>query len=483
VGELISTTPAAGERGETAIAFDLLVASPRPLRASDLPSGTVAGIREIAVRPPGGGAPAARPAPAAGTDPAPEGVAGFEDLAGPSSSLRVPVRRLDEVLAQVGDLSIAIASLERGVRALRERHPDDRQTRDLGPAMVGVLNRLRALHRSAMEARLLPLEQVFRKVGRMVARAARTSRKEVDLHTLGADTEIDKSVMDALTPSLMHLVANALDHGIESPEERERASKPRRGRVVLSAFRRGTSVVLDVIDDGRGIRREAVRAAAEARGLVAAGIEMTPEETHEMIFRPGFSTAATVSEVSGRGVGMDVVRRSIRGLKGTISVRSVEGQGTTFTVTVPTSLAMMPAIIVESGGQRFAIPLASIRENVRIDGARVRVAEGAEVLDRPGGPLPLVRLDRALRASGGREVDTPTERGRYALVACGEGRTVGIVVDRFVGRREVVVKPIGRFLRDLPGVAGATDLGDAKAILVLDPEALIAGGRDAPAVT
>jgi len=212
-------------------------------------------------------------------------------------------------------------------------------------------------------------------------------------------------------------------------------------------------------------------------------MEMTPEETHEIIFRPGFSTAATISEVSGRGVGMDVVRRSIRALKGTISVRSVEGQGTTFTVTVPTSLAMMPAIIVESGGQRFAIPLASIRENVRIDGARVRVDGGAEFLDRPAGPLPLVRLDRALETSGDAPIDTPTERGRYALVARGEGRTVGIVVDRFVGRREVVVKPIGRFLRDLPGVAGATDLGDARAVLVLDPEALIAGGRDAPEVS
>jgi two-component system chemotaxis sensor kinase CheA len=373
--------------------------------------------------------------------------------------------------------------LERGVRALRERHPDDRLARDLGPPVQSVLNRLRALQRSAIDARLVPLEQVFRKVGRMVARVARASRREADLHTLGSDTEIDKSVMDALTPPLMHLVANALDHGIEAPEERERAGKTRRGRVVLSAFRRGPSVVIDVIDDGRGIAIEAVRAAAVARGLVPPGRNMTLEEAHAMIFRPGFSTVATISEVSGRGVGMDVVRRSIGHLKGTIEVRSVEGQGATFTVTVPISLSLVPAIIVQAMGQRFAIPVASIHENVRIDGARVRAADGGQVYELPEGPLPLLRLDRLLRRPGG-PADTPArEAGRYAVVAGAEGRKVGIVVDGFAGRREVVVKPVGRWLRDLPGVAGATDLGDATAVLVLDPEALIAGGRNARAVS
>ena len=487
-GELISTVPVVGEKEVTAITFDLLVASPRPLLAADLPEEIVVRIREIdtprAAAAPTGGTPPAGAPPGDASASAAQGVEGFEDLAASSSPLlRVPVRRLDDVLVQVADLSIAVATLERGVRALRERHTDDRLARDLGLQVVGVLKRLRSLQRSAIEARLVPLEQVFRKVGRMVARAARTSRKEVELHTLGAHTEIDKSVMDALTPPLMHLVANALDHGIESPEERERASKPRRGRVVLSAFRKGASVVIDVIDDGRGIGLEGVRGAAEARGLVGPGHEMTPEEAHEMIFRPGFSTAATVSDVSGRGVGMDVVRRSIKALKGTIVVRSVEGQGTTLTVTVPISLAMVPAIIVRSRGQRFAIPLASIRENVRLDAARVRVKDGGEIFERPEGPLPLLRLDRLLGQAASAESAMTPDGGRYAVVAGGEKRAVGIVVDGFVGRREVVVKPIGRFLRDLPGVAGATELGDAAAVLVLDPEALIAGGGNAGAAS
>ncbi len=486
-GELISTLPVVGEEGEAGIAFDLLVASPRPLLASDLPHEIVVGVREITTRPPAGqaqvGTPPEAAMPSAGADLAPpNGLDGFEDLAGSSSTLRVSVGRLDQVLAQVGDLSIAVASLDRGVRALWEHHPDDRLAGDLAARVQGVLNRLRALQRGAIDARLVPLERVFRKIGRIVARVARATRKEVDLHTLGADTEIDKSVMDALSPSLMHLVANALDHGIETPEERERAGKTRRGRVVLSAFRRGPSVIIDVIDDGRGIAIDAVRAAAAARGLVSKDRDLTPEEAHEMIFRPGFSTAATLSEVSGRGVGMDVVRRSIGRLKGAIVVRSVEGQGTTFTVTVPISLALVPAIIVRARGQRFAIPVASIRENVRIDAARVRDGGGGEVYERPEGPLPLLRLDRLLRRSSGPEEPPVPEAGRYAVVTGAGRRTVGIIVDGFVGRQEVVVKPVGRWIRDLPGVAGAADLGDATAVLVLDPESFLEGDRNARAL-
>jgi len=314
----------------------------------------------------------------------------------------------------------------------------------------------------------------------MVARTARAAGKEADLRTLGADTEIDKAVMDALAPALMHLTTNALDHGIEAPAERERAGKTRRGRVVLSAFRRGPSVVIDVIDDGRGIDFDAVRAAAEKRALIQPGQGITREEAGELIFEPGFSTAGRVSEVSGRGVGLDVVRRSVRRLKGAIEVRSVEGQGTTFTLTVPISLALVPAIIVRSMGRRFAIPIGSIRENLRLDASRLRTAAGGEIYEHPGGPLRLLRLDRLL---AGRSLGERGEEGRYAIVAGSGARRTGIVVDDFVGRQDVVVKPVGRWLRDRPGIAGATDLGDAGAVLVLDPEALVAGANDGRALS
>ena len=462
-GEVISRFPLAGAGGE--IAFDLLVASDRSLRAEDLPEGLAPVIREIA----SGAVSGSRVAPGSAGAPGED----LADLAGQSGSLRVPVSRLDDVLAQVGDLSIAVAALEQGVRVVRELHPDDRRVRELDPLVQGILNRLRGLQRSAIEARLVPLEQVFRKVGRLVARTARAAAREADLHTLGADTEIDKAVMDALAPSLMHIVTNALDHGIEPPDERERSGKPRRGRVVLSAFRRGPAVVIDVIDDGRGISVAGVRAAAEARGLLRAGESITLAQACDLIFLPGLSTAGRVSQVSGRGVGMDVVRRSLRRLKGAIDVRSVEGKGTTFTITVPISLALVPALIVRSQGERFAIPLGSIRENLKLEESRCRQVDGEEVYDHPEGPLRLVRLERLLRAPG--QPGSGVGRGRFALVTRTEGRRVGIMVDGFLGRREVVVKPLGRWLREVTGVAGATDLGDASAVLVLDPEALVAG--------
>ena len=466
IGEVIATLPVTGAP-DSGVAFDLLVASDRPLRLDDWRRGLVGGVRDIA-GPDGGEVPGtATPAGASGGE--------IEEPGGPSGLLRVPVSRLDDVLARAGDLSIAVAALEGGVRAVREGHPEDRLVRKLDPLVQAIVTRLKALQRGAMDARLVTLEPVFRKIGRLVARTARTAGKEADLQTLGADTEIDKAVMDALGPPLMHLTTNALDHGIEPTGERERAGKPRRGRVVLSAFRRGPSVVIELTDDGRGIDLNGVRAAAEARGLITPGQEITRDEAYDLIFRPGFSTAAHLSEVSGRGVGMDVVRRSLRRLKGTIEVNSVEGQGTTFTLTVPISLALVPAIIVRSMGRRFAIPVGSIRENLRLDGSRLRPVAGGEVYDHPEGPLRLLRLDRLLPARRDRPC---AGEGRYAIVAGSGVRRTGIIVDEFIGRQDVVVKPVGRWLRDYPGIAGATELGDACAVLVLDPETLVAGAHD-----
>ena len=466
MGEVIATLPmAAGPDG--GVALELLVTSERPLRPDDWPRGLVSGIREIAA--PGGHVAAGTPG--SGGPP----VAAMGEPEAQSGTLRIPVSRLDDVLVRAGDLSIAVAALEGGVRAISERDPEDRLMRVVDPLLRASATRLKALQRGVIDARLVPLEQVFRKVGRLVARTARAAGKEADLHKLGADTEIDKAVMDALAPPLMHLTTNALDHGIEPPEERQRAGKARRGRMVLSACRRGPSVVIDVIDDGRGIALEAVRAAAETRALIAPGKEITRDEAWDLIFRPGFSTAGRVSVVSGRGVGLDVVRRSLRRLKGAIEVRSVEGQGTTFTLTVPISLALVPAIIVRSMGRRFAIPVGSIRENLRLDGSRLRAAAGDEIYDHPAGPLRLLRLDRLL---AGRSSVEPGGEGRYALVAGGGARRTGIIVDDLLGRQDVVVKPLGRWLRDRPGIAGATDLGDAGAVLVLDPEALVAGAND-----
>jgi len=464
--EVICTVPTFGDEADSALLFSLVVASeagrPSVARALHGHAAEVAPLGSGEV-----GAPDAT-APAVAVDEP------GEDLKGVSESIRVPIARLDEVLAQVGELTIALASVGRAAQRAFEARPDDRDVRELGREIRALLPRLRALQRGTIEARLVPLEQVFGRVGRMVARAARAAGKEVELHTLGGETELDKAMMDQLASPLVHLLRNALDHGIEGPEERERAGKPRRSRLVLSAFQKGRAAVVDIIDDGRGIATASVRAAAEADGRIAPGQPISRAEAHELIFAPGLSTADRVSQASGRGVGLDVVRRTIRRLKGSIEVRSIEGKGTTFTVTVPITLALVQALIVRACGQRFAIPVAAIRENLRLEAARRRLVDAGEIYDHPLGPLPLLRLDHLLRTRPGSRA---REEGRYAVVAGPPGKRFGIVVDGFVGQQEVVIKPIGRRLSDLPGLAGATDLGDATAVLVLDPEGLLAGAE------
>jgi two-component system chemotaxis sensor kinase CheA len=403
----------------------------------------------------------------------PAGTDGDPDLQGLSGSIRVPVARLDEVLAQVGELSIAAMALQRRAREARQALPGDRCVRHLDETIDTLLSRLRALQRSTVEIRLVPLEQVFNRLARLVVRTARSAGKEVELHALGGEVEIDKAVMDDLASPLMHLLLNALDHGIESPERRARSGKPARGRLVLSAFQRGGQVLIDVSDDGAGIEVAAVRSAAEASGRLAPGATLSKTEAHEMIFAPGFSTSPTVSRVSGRGVGLDAARRAIRRLKGSLEVRSVEGQGTTFTVTVPISVLLVPALIVRAQDQRFAIPIASVRENLRLEPSRVRLVDGVQVYDHPQGPLPLVRFQDLIPSPAGPAAAAPP-RG-YVVVAGPPGRPVGLVVEAFLGRQEIIVKPLGGFLEEVPGLAGATDLGDAAAVLVLEPESLVAG--------
>lgn len=397
-----------------------------------------------------------------------------EEIRGVSETLRVPVGRLDELLAQVGDLSIAILALERAARRIGESHPADRDVRELARQVRALQPRLAGLQRGTIEVRLVPLQQVFGRVGRMVARAARAAGKEVDFHTLGGETELDKAMMDELASPLVHLLRNALDHGIEPPDERLRCGKQRRGRLILTAVPRGRSVTIEIIDDGRGVDLAKVRAAAAAAGLVDLERSITPDEAGELIFAEGFSTSGQVSQASGRGVGLAIVRRAIRRLKGSIEVRFVAGQGTTFTITTPITMALVPALIVKAAGQRFAIPITAIQENVRIDRARMRREGDQTTYEHPRGRLTLVRLGSLVRGAG----EAADGGERFAVIAGSAGHSIGILVDGFVGQQEVVIKPVGRRLRDLPGLAGATDLGDATAVLVLDPEGLVAGRTD-----
>jgi two-component system chemotaxis sensor kinase CheA len=487
-GEVLAMLPApdGAAAAPGRLRFLFLVVSKGPL---ETPAEIAAApLRVLPVGPPPAG-PGAGPAAPVAETPAPAaaggtaasddgGDAGSPDPPLLSGSVRVPVERLDDLVGQVGELSVAAAALIEAAGRARESRPRDPVVGAVDRAARALLPRLRTLRRATVQVRLVPLEQVFVRLARLVARGARAAGKEADLHTLGGETEIDRAVMDELAAPLRHLLLNGLDHGVEPPAERRRAGKPARGRLVLSAFQRAGRVIIDVIDDGRGIDLARVRAAAEAAGHAAPGAPLSDQQIGALIFLPGVSTAERVSAVSGRGVGLDAVRGAIRRLKGAVAVRTVAGRGTTFTMTVPISLALVQALLVRAGGQRYAIPLASIRDSFRISAARLRAAPGVrEAYDLPGGPLPLCRIERLV---------SPAAPGAgsgegYAVVAEAGGRRLGLVVDELIGRREIVVKPLGGRLRDLAGVAGAAEMGDATAVLVLDPEGLMGGQTDAGA--
>jgi two-component system chemotaxis sensor kinase CheA len=299
----------------------------------------------------------------------------------------------------------------------------------------------------------------------------------VRLELLGADTELDKLIVEALVDPLIHIVRNAIDHAIEAADERRAAGKPAQGLVRIEAFQRGNHVVIEVSDDGRGIDRAALRASAEAKGLVEPGEVLGERETLDLVFAAGVSTRAEVSETSGRGVGMDVVRTNVNQLGGVVDVESVAGRGTTIALTLPITLAIIQAIVVEADGQRFAVPLAAVKETLLVDPAQIQRSEGRELLDLRGSPLPLRRLasEFGLRPP-------PAGAKLFALVlGMGDAR-LGLLVDRLEGQQDAVIKPIQGPAPAARGIAGAAELGGPQPVLVLDASALLAeaqGRRDA----
>jgi two-component system chemotaxis sensor kinase CheA len=319
---------------------------------------------------------------------------------------------------------------------------------------------------------MVPLRQVFEKLSRVVRRLRRDTDKEVRLEIRGADTELDKLIVEELVDPLMHVVRNAFDHAIESPDERRAAGKSREGCIRLEAFQRGNDVVIAATDDGRGVDVEAVRRRAVERGLLAPDDEISRKELLALVFAPGLSTRGEVTETSGRGVGMDVVRANITALGGVVDIDSAPGRGTVLTMTLPITLAIIQALIVGVADQRFAIPLNSVRETLLLDPREIQRSDGRELLNLRGEALSLRRL--ALEFLLG-----PAERDQkqYAVVlGIGDAR-LGLLVDRLEGQQDVVIKPIQGPIRSVRGIAGATELGDSGAVLVLDVSALVDDAR------
>ncbi len=384
-------------------------------------------------------------------------------------TVRVDVERLDRLMNLVGELVVDRIRFQQIAQRLREARLVDGVAEELAEATTHLGRVASDLQAEVLKARMLPIEHLFSRFPRYVRDLARRAGKRVELVLEGQDTELDRSVIEQIGGPLMHLVRNAIDHGIEPPEERERAGKPAAGRLCLAAFQEEEGIVVVVEDDGRGIDTDRVRQKAVALGILspeAAG-RLSEEEAVELIFHPGLSTAQAVTEVSGRGVGMDAVRAGVQALGGSVEVETRRGQGTRFLLRLPLTLAIVRALLVSCGGERYALPLAGVQEIVEVPAGRVhRVGPHRTTLLR-GAVLPVVSVHEAL------ELPVPEAAGRLLCVVTGGRRRVGLWVDRVLGEGEVVVKPLGPYLGQVPGVSGATILGDGRVALILEPAALV----------
>lgn len=404
---------------------------------------------------------AAPPAAAAVAEAPRPGAAG---TAAGTRHIRVDLRRLDALMNLIGELSIARERLQLLMSG--------REDQDLDEVTVRIGRLTRALQSEIVQARMTPVWQVFDRFPRTVRDLARQMGKQVDFAVEGKDIELDRAILDEIGEPLVHLLRNAVDHGIETPEERVRQGKQPAGKLVLAAVRERSTVAIRVSDDGRGVNRARVLAKAKEHGLVDESVEHLPdEELFRLLTRAGFSTAREVTELSGRGVGIDVVATAARALGGSLEIRSEEGRGSTFTVRLPITLAIVRALLADVGGETYAMPLTHVAETVDPRSEDVQLVQGKEAILLRGRLLPLLRLRELLGAEQARTSGTWTVTGGARLpvivLEVGERRT-GVVVDRLLGQQEIVVKSFDAPRGMLPVFSGATILGDGRPALILD---------------
>ncbi len=372
----------------------------------------------------------------------------------PAESVRVPSAKLDRIMDQLGELVIAQARLNQLASEVAQAELE---------AVVETVERLvTGLREEMLSIRMLPIEGVFGKFRRVVRDLAGELGKEVDLLTTGGETELDKTVLDQLSEPLVHMIRNAMDHGIEPAAARAAAGKPALGRIRLDARQEGGEVLITLMDDGRGLDLEAIRAKGIDRGLIAPDAMPSEAELQRLIFTPGFSTAQSLSSVSGRGVGMDAVNTTVEALRGTIDVTSTRGRGTRVTLRLPMTMAIMDGLLVRLGTTVLVIPLAVIEECVEMDVPEAERASGRRTLQIRDTLVPFVALEEVLDLQA-----DAAQRRRVVVVRTGSGR-IGLMVDDILGQNQTVIKPLGAYHRDLPGLAGATILGDGSIALIID---------------
>ncbi|TRO35748.1 chemotaxis protein CheA [Pseudomonas putida] len=412
--------------------------------------------------------PAAAPAPSPASKPAaapraPAPAAEKHAASEAETTVRVDTARLDEIMNMVGELVLVRNRLVR----LGLNSGDEAMSKAVSNLDVVTAD----LQTAVMKTRMQPIKKVFGRFPRLVRDLARQLKKEINLELVGEETDLDKNLVEALADPLVHLVRNAVDHGIEMPEERETSGKARTGRVVLSAEQEGDHILLSISDDGKGMDPNILRAKAVEKGLMDkdAAERLSESDCYNLIFAPGFSTKTEISDVSGRGVGMDVVKTKISQLNGSINIFSAKGQGSKIVIKVPLTLAIMPTLMVMLGNQAFAFPLVNVNEIFHLDLSRTNVVDGQEVVIVRDKALPLFYLKRWLVQG---QVHEEQHEGHVVILSVGTQR-IGFVVDQLVGQEEVVIKPLGKMLQGTPGMSGATITGDGRIALILDVPSML----------
>jgi len=386
------------------------------------------------------------------------------------NTLRVDADRIEVVMNLVGELIIGKSMLHRLIAEFEQAHAKDPLRGKFSDALAFQSRVLGELQKSVMKIRMVPVEQLFRRFPRVVRDVAKQRGKEIALEVAGQNTDLDKSILDALAEPLAHLVRNSADHGIESPSERAAAGKPARGTVFLNAYHEGDQVVIEVSDDGRGLDREKILKRAVERGTVNAteAARLTDSEILALIFTPGFSTAEQVTEISGRGVGLDIVHTTVESLKGRIELESEPGKGAKFRLLVPLTLASIQALLFRVGGRLYSVPLASVVEITRVHEDEIHCVDDHEVFQLREQVLTLVRLNRL----GPQGVTAQSKRLFVIVIGSGE-RRFGLAVDSLAGEEELVVKALEDRLVNSPLVSGASILGDGTVVLILNIPAVV----------
>ncbi len=456
-GELISTLPTSEDIPEGHIGFNLLLATSRPQNEIEEEINTPLSVIHKGHR------EASRKKPAQPQKPATQAME--TSLRSATTTVRVDIEKIDSILSSLGELSLIKGAINRIESELIDYFGHSSLIFDIHRINQTLSRRLLELQSLVLEIRMVPIGQIFSRLGQIIRRYSRETDKPVQIHVYGEETEIDKFIAEEVVDALMHIVRNSIDHGIESRQERLNAGKPEVASITLKAYQKGNHVIIEITDDGKGIDTERIRKKAIEKGLISEDARPDRSELIDLIFQPGFSTKDSVSEISGRGVGMDVVRDRLSSVGGFVEVRTEPGKFTTFFLTLPITLAIIKALIIKVGEYTMALPMTSISEIVLIDRDSVQSIEGNPVYNLRDEPLPLINLNRYF--------ETSSKGSSYVVVAGIGSKRIGLVIDDILRSEDIVIKSLGSYLEGIKGFAGAAEIGKHDVVLVIDIESII----------